>query len=373
MKATLLLTLCALCLLNSGCTLCHNLSQTAVVQPIQYWSYWDEMLERHRFRKIAELELERARSMARAESDNYSCPPFSIDHERGFVDGFVDFLVYGGTGNPPPLPPRRYWWSDCQKLDGCNAIQDWFRGFEHGVAVAQASGYRDCVTVPLSDLLIGDTLPLYDGQLSYTEYAEPVPANWESWPQDDSLPVLNSSDSSGTAPSDGTDATSLSPPQSSTGDDPDEAVIRKFPQRLPAVSIRPAQGRLPPSTSTPWKTSGSPIGLRSFGEYFVPALTTPATAKQTESPSGPDTRSVSAATLLTPRISQPYASAERSVATGLVSPPVLRRFETPGFASHPALIERTKPLSAIRDLPDQSQSPSIPAPRIAPMQRISPK
>ena len=109
MKATLLLTLTSLCLLNVGCTLSDNSLRMSVVQPIQYCNYWDKLLECHRFRKIAELELERARSNARAESDNYACAPFSIDYERGFENGFIDYLMYGGSGNPPPLPPRRYW------------------------------------------------------------------------------------------------------------------------------------------------------------------------------------------------------------------------------------------------------------------------
>jgi hypothetical protein len=53
-------------------------------------------------------------------------------------------------------------------------MQDWFRGFQHGAAVAQASGYRNCVTVPLSDGLVTDTLPIYFSHLPEAEYAEPI-------------------------------------------------------------------------------------------------------------------------------------------------------------------------------------------------------
>ncbi len=169
MKARFLLIVFAHCILFSGCTLSRNLLRTSVVQPVQYSNGWDLMLERHRFRKMARLELERARSMARAETDDYSCEPFSSDEERGFEAGFIDFLTYGGTGHPPPLPPRRYWWSGCDNLDDCNAIEDWFKGFHHGAAVAQASGYRDQVTVPLNDSLFVDTTPSYAGQ--YSEYS----------------------------------------------------------------------------------------------------------------------------------------------------------------------------------------------------------
>lgn len=161
MKATLSVTLFLVCILCTGCTLCQNLVRTTVIQPLQYCSHLDEHLERRRFRELAQLELERERCAARAETDDYTRPPFSIDHEQGFEDGFVDYLMYGGPGNPPPLPPRRYWWSNCENLAGCNAIQEWFQGFEHGVAAAKASGCRQCVTVPLSDSLIRDTLPVY--------------------------------------------------------------------------------------------------------------------------------------------------------------------------------------------------------------------
>lgn len=162
MNFTLLSTLAAsaICFFCTGCTLCQNLVRTSVVQPIQYSGYWDRMHDRHKFRKIAVMELERARSVARAESDNYACNPFSVDHESGFVAGFIDYLMYGGTHPPPPLPPRRYWWSDCD-VRACSAIESWYQGFQHGVAVAQASGYRDCVTIPLAESVFLNTVPVY--------------------------------------------------------------------------------------------------------------------------------------------------------------------------------------------------------------------
>jgi hypothetical protein len=312
MKATLLFTLSALCLLNSGCTLSHNLLRTSVVQPIQYCNYWDEVLERHRFRKVAQLELERARSTARAESDNYSSAPFSIDHERGFEDGFVDFLMYGGVGNPPPLPPRRYWWSDCQKLDGCDAIQDWFKGFQHGVAVAQASGYRDCVTVQLGDALIKDTLPTYMGQFSSTEHAEPDAA-------------LRGESGSATPTSLGADAPDLPPyppPPASTG-------TRNDPPHPPVESTGSTTGPLPPSTVVPLKTGGTANGLHFLGEDLLPADMAPAETIEIET-------------------NQHAAKYELgSFRSSVESTDQSRPSETQGFNLNPALIE-TQPSSVIR-------------------------
>ncbi len=174
MKVTILIAMSAICILNTGCTLSDNLLRTSLVQPILYSSYWDLKLERHRFRRLAEVELERARTIARAESDSYSCPPFSLDHERGFKAGFIDYLTYGGTGTPPPMPPRRYWWSGCDGPLEYGAIQDWYKGFQHGAAVAEATGYRNCVTIPLSDSLLINTLPYYPGQFSEGEYGETI-------------------------------------------------------------------------------------------------------------------------------------------------------------------------------------------------------
>jgi hypothetical protein len=118
---------------------------------------------------VARQELERERAAAMANADDYTCDPLSADEACGFEDGFVDYVIYGGNGTPP-LPPRRYWKSN--RPNGYQAIQDWYNGFRHGAAVAQASGYRECVTIPLSDGLNTNVLPYYVGQQSGLEYAE---------------------------------------------------------------------------------------------------------------------------------------------------------------------------------------------------------
>lgn len=74
----------------------------------------------------------------------------SKDYERGFLRGFTDFLDFGGTGTPPPLPPHRYWFICHQTPAGHQAIQDWYAGFQHGSAMAGGSGRRELVIVPTS-------------------------------------------------------------------------------------------------------------------------------------------------------------------------------------------------------------------------------
>src|SRR5262249_39466700 len=85
--------------------------------------------------------------------------PYSPDFQQGFLCGFADYLYAGGTGNPPPLPPRGYWKSEYETPEGRQAVQDWFEGFRTGAARARASGYRELVTVPISALPPPPPLP----------------------------------------------------------------------------------------------------------------------------------------------------------------------------------------------------------------------
>jgi hypothetical protein len=59
-------------------------------------------------------------------------------------------LFLGGAGNPPPVPPRRYWKRKFETPEGHLAIGQWYDGFAHGASAAQASGLRQLVTVPSS-------------------------------------------------------------------------------------------------------------------------------------------------------------------------------------------------------------------------------
>ena len=163
-----------LCVLVSGCRLYHNAWRTTISEPIQYSrGAYDKWANRH-FRGLAACALDEATSLARAELDNYNCEPFSADYQLGFIDGFVDFLEAGGTGNPPPMPPRRYWKPKYQNPAGYQCTQDWFLGFQHGTGAARASNYRSFVTVPLSDDLTVSTIPYTYGRIRATEHTEEI-------------------------------------------------------------------------------------------------------------------------------------------------------------------------------------------------------
>ncbi|MCA9192641.1 MAG: polysaccharide biosynthesis/export family protein [Planctomycetales bacterium] len=183
MKIKLLLLVLVLGPLHAGCRLSDNLLRTSIIEPIQYSGYWDSKRERAQFQKLARQELEHVRSVARSETDNYAFSPFSSDYEAGFEAGFVDYLMYGGPGQPPALPPRRYWWSACEGCGVGTAMEDWFNGFRHGASIAMNSGIRACVTVSPIGALFTETTPIYPASCFFPSTVEeinspaPVPAS----------------------------------------------------------------------------------------------------------------------------------------------------------------------------------------------------
>jgi hypothetical protein len=131
------------CFLSIGCGPLALATHIVVIEPIQYCKTADDILERRRDYTLAE---ESWLVFAQAHPDHPSSPDYSL----GFKDGFTDYLYAGGTGEPPPLPPRQYWRITYETPEGHQAIEDWFAGFRLGAAVARGSGYRELVTIPSS-------------------------------------------------------------------------------------------------------------------------------------------------------------------------------------------------------------------------------
>jgi hypothetical protein len=140
-RRTLMVGLVALCVSASGCGLVENGVRTLVIEPLQYPSDLDECqtCSRNHARAVAALGA--------YECQNAMCS--SDDFAWGFKRGFTDYLDNGGSGQPPPLPPRHYWKLKYQTPEGYRAIQEWFSGFQQGVEVAKASGFRDHTLVPI--------------------------------------------------------------------------------------------------------------------------------------------------------------------------------------------------------------------------------
>jgi hypothetical protein len=98
-----------------------------------------------RFTKVTKIQAEK--SWIEYRDANGKCT--SDAFHRGFVEGFVDYVQAGGTGEPPYLPPFRYRLTPFRTPEGIAAIEDWYAGFRQGAAIAKESGLRELNYVPL--------------------------------------------------------------------------------------------------------------------------------------------------------------------------------------------------------------------------------
>jgi hypothetical protein len=128
----------ALCSLASGCSLVGTATHNVALETRQYL---DTRAEQVRNRRWAEQAWEEQRQ-------SFEPGTYSDDYADGFRAGFADYLFAGGTGEPPYLPPKRYWTPRFQTPEGYGAVQGWFAGFRHGASVARDGGYREWVMLP---------------------------------------------------------------------------------------------------------------------------------------------------------------------------------------------------------------------------------
>jgi hypothetical protein len=138
MRATLALGISGFALLLAGCSLVGS-GMDHVAYGVR--EAWEDHQERARDRRWAEDAWNRT---CASQPDAAS----SADYADGFQEGFAHYLYVGGSGAPPPLPPRRYRALSYQTPQGYQAIEDWFAGYRQGTAVARQGPFRDWVTGP---------------------------------------------------------------------------------------------------------------------------------------------------------------------------------------------------------------------------------
>jgi hypothetical protein len=153
MRLRRVVALLGLAALAPGCTPLANVARVVLCEPAAYCLHMDECVSHCRNLDLAE------EAWAQFES---ALPDacYSDDFADGFKAGFADFLWAGGNGDPPVVPPRQYWKPQYESPQGQQMMQDWFRGFRHGAAVARESGYRDVIMVPASAGLSRTILPV---------------------------------------------------------------------------------------------------------------------------------------------------------------------------------------------------------------------
>jgi hypothetical protein len=117
-----------------------NTARTLICEPVEYPRRLEACVDEKRQAELADAAW--AAFQGAHPDAQYSC-----DYGQGFKDGFADYLFAGGTGNPPPLPPRWYWRAENKTPAGRLGEQDWFQGFRFGASAARHSGYREIETV----------------------------------------------------------------------------------------------------------------------------------------------------------------------------------------------------------------------------------
>ncbi len=73
----------------------------------------------------------------------------SADFEAGFKKGYYDTAMNKDCRLPPVAPPK-YWSARYQNCEGQACVQEWFRGYQHGIASAQSCNDASSAEVPVS-------------------------------------------------------------------------------------------------------------------------------------------------------------------------------------------------------------------------------
>ena len=125
----------------------------------------------------------------------------SVDYEQGFHEGFVDYVFAGGSGEPPPVPPRRFWRTMYRNPEGDQTVTDWMSGFRVGANVAKQGGYRKRALVPTVD-----SRQQFDDE-QHSMYGDSVPPSPDEYEiiEDpvESYPPISKSDAYMTSPTEG--------------------------------------------------------------------------------------------------------------------------------------------------------------------------
>ena len=143
-----------------GCSVCQHARRTLIQEPSEYSSKWDRSRSLKVYRQWADQAW---------IAESGACPEVGSvdDYAMGFRDGFVDYVYAGGDGEPPPVPPRKFWNIAWRNPQGDAASQQWFAGYRHGAHTAREGGYRNGGIVKSSYRRGGSAAP-------WAESAEPA-------------------------------------------------------------------------------------------------------------------------------------------------------------------------------------------------------
>lgn len=102
---------------------------------------------------ILTYNCNRAAKAAWLTRESRFCDRECLDHfAAGFRAGYAD-VAMGGTGCPPPLPPRRYWGWRYQNAEGQKCVASWFDGYPAGARAAEEDGVANWTRMQTSYLI----------------------------------------------------------------------------------------------------------------------------------------------------------------------------------------------------------------------------
>jgi hypothetical protein len=254
MRLKHILALLGLCAVAPGCAPLKQVARVIICEPAAYCLGMDETVACMR---DSDLAQEAWAHFSSAVPDN----PYSEDFAAGFKDGFADYLWAGGNGEPPAIPPRQYWTPNYQSPDGIALMNDWFRGFRLGAAVARDSGYREAVIIPASTRLPRTELPSGNAVAP----TKPMPYSEEPLPMP--KPVQNPKGAP--APRPQSPAAQAQPPQTPAN------LPRPVAGNAAAPSLPPVSGQPAESATTPQAPASLPA---SPGPASGPQLPLPKTS-----------------------------------------------------------------------------------------------
>jgi hypothetical protein len=231
-------TIAVLCVLLTGCTVCENARRTLIIEPSAF--YWKTNKQRS-------LAVYSAWADAAWSEESQGCLELigRAEYGIGFRDGFVDYVYAGGTGEPPPIPPRHLWNVDFRSEEGHQRAEDWFAGYRHGVQVARDGGYRSIATLRSSILgmerrpsgIYGDDIwqgPGYDTDGNWPT-TESLPA-----PDEATAPEMNAPQEpkENVEPTDAVPTTQAPTDRSETGPPASRPIVPPPPRNLPPTTPR---------------------------------------------------------------------------------------------------------------------------------------
>lgn len=121
------------CLLGAFCSLFSGCVSVAGLQDMHF-----SMCNKYRASESWKC------SFSSEQRRNLTC-----DFESGFKRGYYDTAMNKDCRIPPIAPPK-YWAARYQSCEGQSAVQDWFRGYQHGIAAAQSGSCPATAEVPVS-------------------------------------------------------------------------------------------------------------------------------------------------------------------------------------------------------------------------------